>query len=275
MGEVRVWCVATSGGWCSVEQTLRNWHFWQGRAGWQSFIMHDEGIEIDHFSSRYLKLDQLFADGYAKLCSGHSESAPVHISAASARRHGPTLAVELSRRDRERTDPRQLRQLRWRSARAGGFWWSSGFKVHPACRASFEVNVNNILCLIQNLFRFGLLVNSKFEFAKFDFLVMHICTGINIDRLNIFLTFIKDRGSQYYMRTGDVAAMQACQLQKVRDEQNGCKFPCVTSVVFRITRFTARGRVQYILCGRRLLLTDMQFFTHCTLCLGVGGGLQP
>ena len=63
------------------------------------------------------------------------------------------------------------------------------------------------------------------------------------------------------MRTGDVAAMQACQLQKVRDEQTRCKFTCVISVVFLITRFTARGRVQYILCGRRLLLSDMQFFT--------------
>ena len=67
----------------------------------------------------------------------YGEGAPVHISAASARRRGPTLAVELSRRDRERTDPRQLRQLRWRSARAGRLLWSSGIKVDPACRASF------------------------------------------------------------------------------------------------------------------------------------------
>ena len=104
---------------------------------------------------------------------------------------------------------------------------------------------------------------------------MHICTGIDIDRLNIFLTFIKDRGSQYYMRTGEIAAMQACQLQKVRDEQTRCKFTCVISVVFRITRFTARGRVQYILCGRRLLLSDMQCFTILIHCLGVGGCFQP
>ena len=116
------------------------------------------------------------------------------------------------------------------------------------------------LCLILNLFRFVLIVNSEFEFAKLYFLVGHICTGIHIDRLDSFLTFLKDRGSQYSMRTCDIAAMQACQLQKVRDEQTRCKFTCVISVVFRITRFTARGRVQYIFCGRRLLLSDMQFF---------------
>ena len=139
----------------------------------------------------------------------HRESALVHIGAASARRSGPTFAVELSRffevgwtwpmqlaawrrvlslaipighprdqahsseeclspwvrlkgastqrpsslfqsyrrrRDRDRTDPRQLCQLRWRSARSGGFWWSSVIHVDPAYRARFVVNSDSILC---------------------------------------------------------------------------------------------------------------------------------
>ena len=113
--------------------------------------MHDEGAESDLFYFKSLKVEQIvveqiFADGFAKLSSGHSESAPVHISVASARRRGPTLAVELSWRDCERSDPRQLCQLRWRSAKAGGLWWSSGLKVDPACRASFEVNFEDCFC---------------------------------------------------------------------------------------------------------------------------------
>ena len=112
---------------------------------WWGLIMHAEGSEIDYIFSRcmiveQILVEQIFADGHAKLFSGHSKSAPVHISAASARRRGPALTVELSQRDRERTDPRQLRQLRWRGAGAGGLSWSSGIKVDPACRASFKVN---------------------------------------------------------------------------------------------------------------------------------------
>ena len=55
----------------------------------------------------------------------YGEGAPVHISAASAKRRGPSLAVKLPscceaarRRDHDWADPRQLRQLTWRSARA-------------------------------------------------------------------------------------------------------------------------------------------------------------
>ena len=81
-----------------------NWHDWWGRAGLQNSIMHDEGAELEYFHSRSMKLEdifveQIFANGYAKLFSGHSESAPVHISAVSARRRGPILAIKLSRRD--------------------------------------------------------------------------------------------------------------------------------------------------------------------------------
>ena len=57
----------------------------------------------------------------------NGEGAPAHISAASARRRGPTLAIKLPscceaawRRDSEWADPRQLCQLRWRSTRAIG-----------------------------------------------------------------------------------------------------------------------------------------------------------
>ena len=133
--------------------------------GCRILFMHDEGAELEYFYSRSMELEQIFveqifADGYAKLFSGHSESAPVHISAASARRRCPTLAIKLSRccemgssfqshwrrRDRVRASPRQLCQLRWRSARAGGFLWSSGFNVDPACRGSFEVTFEDIFC---------------------------------------------------------------------------------------------------------------------------------
>ena len=84
------------------EQILRNWHIWWGRAGWPYLFMHEEQTE-------------------------NGEGAPVHSSAAPARRFGPTLAIKLSsrcdaarRRDTEWSDLCQLRQLQWRSARAGG-----------------------------------------------------------------------------------------------------------------------------------------------------------
>ena len=186
-------------------------------------------------------MELIFADSYAKLFSGHSESAPAHISAASARRRGPTLAIKLSRccemgssfqsrwkrRERVRASPRQLCQLRWRRARAGGFLWSSGFKVDPACRASLKVTFEDMLCRISNLCKFVLLDNSEFKFAKLDFLVGHICTVIHTDRLDSSLTVIKDRGSQDSMRIGDIVAMQLCELQKVRDEQAQCESVCL------------------------------------------------
>ena len=73
--------------------------------------MHAEDSEIDYIFSKCMIVEQILveqtlADGHVKLFSGHSNSAPVHISAASARRHGPALTVELSQRNCERTDPR-------------------------------------------------------------------------------------------------------------------------------------------------------------------------
>ena len=45
----------------------------------------------------------------------------VGLKGASAQRPSSQLQSYRRRRDRDRTDPRQLRQLRWRSARSGGF----------------------------------------------------------------------------------------------------------------------------------------------------------
>ena len=162
LGDVVRLAGAARSGEVQVERCYCN-----GWWGLLNSIMHDEGAESDLFYFKSLKVEQIvveqiFADGFAKLSSGHSESAPVHISVASARRRGPTLAVELSWRDCERSDPRQLCQLRWRSAKAGGLWWSSGLKVDPACRASFEVNFEDCFCLILNLFKFVLLGSSEF-----------------------------------------------------------------------------------------------------------------
>ena len=81
-------------------------------------------------------------------------------SAASARRRGPTLAVKLSsyraaarRRDSERTDPRQLCQLEWRCARAGGFiyfYWIYS-QVNVASSYIFIVNSSVHLCINSSL----------------------------------------------------------------------------------------------------------------------------
>ena len=92
----------------------------------------------------------------------------------SARRRGPALTVEFSQRDRERTDPRQLRQLRWRSARAAGILCFSCYKVDPACRASFEINFMDIVCVNLNLRRFGLVVNSYLELTNLVFFFFDI-----------------------------------------------------------------------------------------------------
>ena len=93
-----------------MEQILRNWHIWWGRAGWPNFIMHEEQTKTEG-----------------------GEGAPVHISAASARRRGPALAIKLSsccevarRSESEWADPRRQCQLKWRSARA-----SSIFSCYP------------------------------------------------------------------------------------------------------------------------------------------------
>ena len=95
---------------------------------------------------------------------------------------------------------------------------------------------------------------------QFDFLVGLMYTVIHRNRLDFFSTFLKDRRSQDYMQTGDIVAIQVCQFLKDRDEQARCKSICVIPVAVRRTRSTERGRFQYILCGRRRLLTAMQFF---------------
>ena len=95
--KVKAGCVVLPGIHCFMEQILRNW---------QNSIMHAEQTDTE-FIMHEKQTD-----------TGCGEGAPVHTSAASARRRGPTLAVKLSsyraaarRRDSERTDPRQLCQL--------------------------------------------------------------------------------------------------------------------------------------------------------------------
>ena len=96
LGDVVGLAGAARSGEVQVERCYCN-----GWWGLLNSIIHDEGAGSDLFYFKSLKVEQIvveqiFAYGFAKLSSGHSESAPVHISAASARRRGPTLAVKLS-----------------------------------------------------------------------------------------------------------------------------------------------------------------------------------
>ena len=94
---------------------------------WEEFIFVEEQIVMHE--------EQTETEG---------EGAPVHISAASARRRCPSLAVKLSscceaarRRDYEWADPRQLRRLKWRSAKALGIIYPFPiyFQAHVALGA--------------------------------------------------------------------------------------------------------------------------------------------
>ena len=120
-----------------MEHIQRNWRIWWGRASWPIFIiMHEEQTQTEY-------------------CEG----APVHSSAASARRRGPPLAIKPSSccvavrwQDNECAGPRQLRQLTWRSARAGAIYLHpSSSQVIVSSRCVFLVNsllqisVNSIL----------------------------------------------------------------------------------------------------------------------------------
>ena len=93
-----------------------------------------------------------------ELMFGFGEGAPVHISEDAAWCCGPTLMIELLwrfemvrpfrssllRRDRERTGPRQLRQPKWRSARAGPLCIIFGDLKAVTFHASFDVISGNI-----------------------------------------------------------------------------------------------------------------------------------
>ena len=164
---------------------------------------------------------------------GLGEGAPAHIGVAAARRHGPTLAIELSRffevayiwpmqlaawrrvltlaipighprhrahsseecpspwvrpkgastqrpssqlqsyqrrRDRVREDMSQLRQLRWRSAKANGMLrlLFRCVEAHLAVTARFQVNSSLGFSLKSSSAIFDCLVILKFELMKFD-----------------------------------------------------------------------------------------------------------
>ena len=150
--KVKSGCVVSSGIYCFKVQILRNW---------QNSIMHAEQTDTE-FIMHEKQTD-----------TGCGEGAPVHTSAASARRRGPTLAVKLSscceaarRRDSEWADPRQLCQLKWRCARAGGliyFYW-----IYPQAKVAssyiFIVNSSVHLCINSSLD--GII---SFEISKVEF----------------------------------------------------------------------------------------------------------
>ena len=112
-------------------------------------MMHVE----QHFTDFILHVEQILTEfmKYAEQTfTKYGEGAPAHISAASPRRRGPTLAMKLPsccevawQRNSEWTDPRQVCQLRWRSARAIGICFA---KVAIAWSCKFSVNSSLQFC---------------------------------------------------------------------------------------------------------------------------------
>ena len=237
-------CIVLSGIHCFKVQILRNW---------QNSIMHAEQTDTE-FIMHEKQTD-----------TGCGEGAPVHTSAASARRRGPTLAVKLSsyraaarRRDSERTDPRQLCQLEWRCARAGGFiyfYWIYT-QVNVASSYIFIVNSSVHLCInssLDGVISFEIL---KVEFKNSGFRVRLVCTVIHRDRFDDFRPAAKESQFQGFegfgggtygyatsyqtavlvlssaviadvvlMYAGDIVTeTEGCQSQKDRAEQARCKF---------------------------------------------------
>ena len=170
----------TSGFWYFMEQILRNWHIWWGRASWPKFIiMHEEQTETEY-----------------------REGAPVHISAASARRRGPPLAIKPSSccegarwRENECADPRQLCQLKWRSTRAGGCISLDPSSLQAMLSSRYFLIVNSFLQIFANsiLETTEFLGNSKFDFNKFEIPVglMYIVIRSDLIRVDRFDNFIE------------------------------------------------------------------------------------
>ena len=114
------------------------------------------GVEnLQHWSRYFLS----YHNGNVELMFGFGEGAPVHISEDAAWCCGPTLEIallwrfemarpfrsNLLRRDRECTGPRQLRQPKWRSARAGPLCIIFGdLKANVTFHASFHIISENI-----------------------------------------------------------------------------------------------------------------------------------
>ena len=190
----------------------------------------------------------------------NSEGAPVHRSAAPARRFGLTLAIKLSsrcdaarRRDTEWSDLCQLRQLQWRSARAGGiiYLYQRSLQVIVGSRYFFLVN-SFLQIFVNSISRAThFLGNSDFEFNQFDFPVglMYIVIRsdlIRVDRFDILSMFLEARGSEdsqdfseetswttmsehwadfcFPLSTAGFAATEVRQFQKDRHEQARCEF---------------------------------------------------
>ena len=122
-------------------------HIW--RVSCQNSIMH-----VEHNSTDFLMHEEQilaeFVTHAEQTVTKYGEGAPAHISAASPRRRGPTLAIKLPsccdaawRRDSEWTDPRQVYQLRWRSAKAIGIFHA---KVAIALSCKFSINSSLQFC---------------------------------------------------------------------------------------------------------------------------------
>ena len=168
-------CTVSEGCYYYGEQHLGNLHIW--RASWPNSIMHAE------------QTDTKFIMHAEQTATEYGEGAPAHISAASARRRGPTLAIKLPsccevarRRDSERADPRQLCQLRWRSAKAVGIiYFYSIAKVSLAMRQHTLFSVNSSWQHFTNstLGATHLLELFELEFAEFDLFVGIECTVIH------------------------------------------------------------------------------------------------
>ena len=125
--------------------------------------MHVEQIAIE------------FTTHVGQIFTKYGEGAPAHISAASPRRRGPTLAIKLPsccevawQRDSEWTDPRQVCQLRWRSARAIGILHA---KVAIALSCKFSINYSLQFCEKSTLRATHFFEFLEFELTHFDFLM--------------------------------------------------------------------------------------------------------
>ena len=97
-----------------------------------------------------------------------SEECPypwVRPTGARAHKPGSPFQCYCRRRDREWTDPRQLRQLRWRSARAGPLRRPSLAVLCLALGAKFAVSLSESVSSTGS-FRFDCLGTSQFEFRK-------------------------------------------------------------------------------------------------------------
>ena len=142
-------------------RVVQNLQIMWGRAG----LLHCIGLSTSDFSARvpslhgvaaasvfWYYMEQILLNSIKheeQIETDNGEGAPVHTSAASARRRGPPLAIKPSScceaarwRENECADPRQLCQLKWRSTRAGGciYLYPSSLQAILSSKCFFIVN---------------------------------------------------------------------------------------------------------------------------------------